>query len=260
MRNRRLMLRKGLFLVAEDVEAPSVPANLAAVAVSDTEIDLTWDASTDNVGVDHYNIYRDDVLVDTSVTNSFSDTGLTTLTEYTYEVSAEDAASNESARSAPAVETTLGLVLIDRTAGTNIGDMTANGGLTAAFDGTTAQAQLDCAAEGTSTGTSYVGKTLASAKVFGRAVVHGSNSSGFIGGSNPSVTLNVRGKDGAAPATSADGTLLGTVTFTDTADESAGRVINSTDLVNTWDHLWVELSVSGSVARFVAELVLYEWA
>jgi chitodextrinase len=84
-----------------DVEAPSVPQNLVATPVSDDQIDLTWSASTDNLGVTGYNIYRDDVLVDTSPTNAYSDTGLAIGTEYEYEVSAFDAAANESARSDP---------------------------------------------------------------------------------------------------------------------------------------------------------------
>ena len=84
-----------------DTVAPSVPGNLVATAVSSSQIDLSWDASTDNVAVTGYNIYRDDVLVDTSPTNAYADTGLDPATEYEYEVSAFDAASNESARSAP---------------------------------------------------------------------------------------------------------------------------------------------------------------
>jgi chitodextrinase len=94
-----------------DTEAPSVPQNLSATAISDDRIDLTWEASTDNVAVTGYNIYRDNVLVDTSPTNSYSDTGLDPVTEYEYEVSAFDAASNESARSAPDSATTHQVIL-----------------------------------------------------------------------------------------------------------------------------------------------------
>jgi hypothetical protein len=78
-----------------------VPQNLVATGVSEDQIDLIWDASTDDVGVTGYNIYRDNVLVDTSPTNSYSDTGLALETTYVYEVSAFDAAANESARSDP---------------------------------------------------------------------------------------------------------------------------------------------------------------
>jgi hypothetical protein len=90
----------------DDAEAPSVPQNLSATAISDSQIDLTWDASTDNVGVTGYKIFRDNALVDTSPTNAYADTGLNPGTEYEYEVSAFDAAANESARSAPDSATT----------------------------------------------------------------------------------------------------------------------------------------------------------
>jgi hypothetical protein len=90
----------------EDTQAPSIPQNLNATAVSDDQIDLTWDASTDNVAVTGYNIYRDDVLIDTSPTNAYSDTSLAIETAYLYEVSAFDAAANESGRSDPAGATT----------------------------------------------------------------------------------------------------------------------------------------------------------
>jgi hypothetical protein len=98
--------RRGGATPIEDTEAPSVPQNLSATAVSSSQIDLSWDASTDNVGVTGYSLYRDNVLVGTSLTNAYSDTGLAAGTLYQYEVSAFDAASNESARSAPASATT----------------------------------------------------------------------------------------------------------------------------------------------------------
>ena len=119
-----------------DTEAPSVPQNLSATAVSDDQIDLSWDPSTDNVGVTGYNIYRDDVLIDTSPTNAYADTGLAPGTEYDYEVSAFDAAANESARSAPdsasthQVIVTAGLIAewrFDEGAGQVLTDHTGNG-------------------------------------------------------------------------------------------------------------------------------------
>lgn len=151
------------------------------------------------------------------------------------------------------------LVLIDRTAGTNIGDMTANGGLAEAFNGTTSTALASCAVK-QSTTSSYIGQTLASSKVFGQAIIYGSNNDGMKGLSNPSMTVNIRGKSGAAPSSRTDGTIVGTITFTDTANESAGRTITSTDLSTQWDHIFAEIiSASGSGAHAVAELVLYEW-
>lgn len=92
-----------------DTEAPTVPADLAATAFSPTRIDLAWTASTDNVGVDHYKIYRDGVLVGNTTGTSFSDVGLTPATEYDYTVAATDAAQNMSAQSTQDSATTLSL-------------------------------------------------------------------------------------------------------------------------------------------------------
>ena len=82
-----------------DTEAPTVPANLTATAISSSQINLTWNASTDNIGVTGYKIFRDSSQVGTSVTTSFSDTGLSASTTYTYTVSAYDAAGDESGQS-----------------------------------------------------------------------------------------------------------------------------------------------------------------
>jgi chitodextrinase len=82
-----------------DVTAPTTPASLTATVVSAFQIDLSWIASTDNVGVTGYKIYRDGSLIDTITVTTYQDTGLSTSTLYTYTVSAIDAALNESAQS-----------------------------------------------------------------------------------------------------------------------------------------------------------------
>ncbi len=89
-----------------DVEPPSVPAGLTATAVSGTEIDLSWNASTDNTAVTGYNVYRGGQFIGTSTTTSYADTGRTPATTYSYTVSAYDAAGNESAQSSSASATT----------------------------------------------------------------------------------------------------------------------------------------------------------
>ncbi len=90
-----------------DTEAPSVPTGLSATAVSGTQVNLSWTASSDNVGVAGYDIYRGAAIVGTSPTTSYSDTNLTALTSYQYTVSAYDAAGNSSAPSAVFDVTTL---------------------------------------------------------------------------------------------------------------------------------------------------------
>jgi hypothetical protein len=89
-----------------DTTPPSVPAGLTATAVSSTAINLSWTASTDNVGVTGYTIYRGGVQIGTTVNNNYNDNGLTAGTQYSYTVSAYDAAGNNSSQSTAANATT----------------------------------------------------------------------------------------------------------------------------------------------------------
>jgi len=81
-----------------DTQAPTVPTNLAGYAPSQTQVDLTWTASTDNVEVAGYKIYRGGNLVGTSPTPSYSDTTCSANTTYSYSVLAYDTTHNESAQ------------------------------------------------------------------------------------------------------------------------------------------------------------------
>lgn len=78
---------------------PSVPSNLSAVVVSSTQIDLSWDASGDNVGVTGYKIYKDNVFVENVAASprTYSSTGLTLNTTYAYKIRAFDGCGNNSA-------------------------------------------------------------------------------------------------------------------------------------------------------------------
>jgi fibronectin type 3 domain-containing protein len=82
-----------------DTTAASVPTGLTATAVSGSQINLSWNASTDNVGVSGYRIHRNGVQIATSDATTYSDTGLAANTRYNYTVSAYDAAGNDSAQS-----------------------------------------------------------------------------------------------------------------------------------------------------------------
>ena len=79
-----------------DTEAPTDPTNLTASNITSTGATLSWNASTDNVGVDHYNVYIDGNLEGTSTTTSFNVSGLAPLTQYNASVNAQDAAGNIS--------------------------------------------------------------------------------------------------------------------------------------------------------------------
>ena len=89
-----------------DTTPPSAPSGLAATARSATEVDLSWTASTDNVGVAGYRVYRDGALVGSTVTNVYADTGAQPATSYSYYTIAYDAAGNSSAATNIATATT----------------------------------------------------------------------------------------------------------------------------------------------------------
>lgn len=80
-----------------DTEAPSVPASLISTGKTTSTVSLSWAASTDNVAVAGYDIYRGTVKAGTSTTPAFTDTGLAEETSYTYTIKAFDAANNFSA-------------------------------------------------------------------------------------------------------------------------------------------------------------------
>ncbi|NJO92529.1 MAG: hypothetical protein HC831_28860 [Chloroflexia bacterium] len=83
----------------EDTQAPTAPSNLAATNVATTTLTLNWTASTDNVGVTGYDIYRNGSLLTTTNSTTYNVTGLTGATSYSFYVKAKDAAGNVSAAS-----------------------------------------------------------------------------------------------------------------------------------------------------------------
>ena len=92
--------------LAIDSTAPTAPGVITASQLSDRSVALTWPASTDNVAVTGYRIYRDGILAGSSSGPSYTDAGLSASTTYNYAVAAFDAAGNQSARSAPVAVTT----------------------------------------------------------------------------------------------------------------------------------------------------------
>jgi PKD repeat protein len=100
-----------------DFDAPAAPSALTARAVSSSDIDLTWTASTDNVGIAEYRLYRDEVFVQATTTTSTRDEGRTPGVRYCYAVSARDAAGNESSRSESACAATVNLFPVARLTG-----------------------------------------------------------------------------------------------------------------------------------------------
>jgi hypothetical protein len=97
-----------------DAQPPTAPGTPVLTVVSSAQINLTWTAATDNVGVTGYRVERcaganctTFAQIAAPTTTSFNDTGLTASTNYTYRVRAIDAAANLGPYSATAAATTL---------------------------------------------------------------------------------------------------------------------------------------------------------
>ncbi|MGH3127765.1 MAG: fibronectin type III domain-containing protein [Gaiellaceae bacterium] len=96
-----------------DTEPPTAPGSLSATATSSSQIDLSWQAATDNTAVTLYRIERcqgagcsDFAEIGTTASTSFANTGLTASTSYTYRVRAQDAVPNMGPYSATATAST----------------------------------------------------------------------------------------------------------------------------------------------------------
>nr|MBF6609121.1 fibronectin type III domain-containing protein [Flavobacterium sp.] len=92
---------------SSDTTAPTAPTNLAASGTTQSSTNLTWTASSDNVGVTGYDVYQNGSFRATVATNSYAVTGLTASTTYSFYVRAKDAAGNISSNSNTASVTTL---------------------------------------------------------------------------------------------------------------------------------------------------------
>ena len=90
-----------------DIEVPSAPQNVTSSAISCTSIELSWDGSADNISVDGYKIFRNNLEIGTTINTNYIDSDLTQGTEYTYKILALDAKGNLSTNSQEVIATTL---------------------------------------------------------------------------------------------------------------------------------------------------------
>lgn len=141
--------------------------------------------------------------------------------------------------------------------GTNIGTLTAGGGLAAAFDGNASKTGAVCAAL-LSVTSAYIGKTYSPAKPIASVSISGSSDGGYLSVIAPNVTIVLRGKNGAAPSSRTDGTSLGSITFVDQVPETAARTIVSNSGAS-WDHVFLDISHDGAANNMtVAQIVFTE--
>ena len=116
---------------AADTSRPSTPSNLSATAVSGSQVNVSWRASTDNVGVTGYQVYRcqgrncsNYAQIGITPTPGFTNSGLNASTTYRYRVRATDAAGNLSNNSSSVSATTLSSVPDLRLTKTHVGSFT----------------------------------------------------------------------------------------------------------------------------------------
>ncbi|HEX2401118.1 MAG TPA: LamG-like jellyroll fold domain-containing protein, partial [Mycobacterium sp.] len=126
---------------APDTQAPSAPGTLTATANGAGQINLSWGAATDNVGVTGYQVFRcqgggcsNFSQIATPTTTSYSNSGLNAATSYSYQVRAVDAAANQGPFTNTATATTAaassGLVAaysFDAGSGSTLTDLSGTG-------------------------------------------------------------------------------------------------------------------------------------
>lgn len=94
-------------IYSSDTQAPTVPTNVMVSNETSNTIDVSWDASTDNVAVTEYDVYVDATFYQTVTSTSITVTGLSASTMYDFTVAAKDAEGNTSAQSGIVSGTTL---------------------------------------------------------------------------------------------------------------------------------------------------------
>jgi YD repeat-containing protein len=192
-----------------DQTAPTVPTSLSASAASETQINLSWAASSDvgGAGVAGYRVYRNGSLVGSPTTASYVDTGLAAYTNYSYTVAAYDAATpaNTSAQS-----TAAGTRTLDQTAPTVPTSLSAS----AASE---TQINLSWAASSDPGGAGLAGyRVYRNGSLVGSPTTESFSDTGLAGYTNYSYT--VAAYDAASPAnTSGQSTAAGARTLDQTA-------------------------------------------
>lgn len=101
-----------------DTQAPSTPNNLTASNITETAVSLNWNASTDNVAVTDYDIYMNGTYFDSTSQSDYVVTNLTSNTNYSFYIEANDGAGNTSNSS----NTVNVLTLASGNGGTNSGN------------------------------------------------------------------------------------------------------------------------------------------
>lgn len=202
---------------SSDTVAPSAPTNLAASGTTQTTTNLSWTASTDNVGVTGYDVYQNGVFKATTASTSYAVTGLTAVTAYSFHVRAKDAAGNASGNSNTVNVTTLAPVA-DTTAPSAPTNLSASGT-------TTTSTNLSWTASSDNVG--VTGYDVYQNGVF-RATTASTSYSVTGLTAATSYSFYVRAKD-AAGNTSANSNTVNVTTLTTTLNYCTSAATNTND-------------------------------
>jgi pullulanase len=192
---------------AAAVVPPTAPTGLTAGTVTSSSAALSWTASTSSAGVAGYNILRNGTKVGTSTTTSYTDSGLSAATAYTYTVSAYDASGNTSSASSSITVTTLAVV-VPPTAPTGLtaGTITSS---SVALSWTASTSSAGVAGYnilrsgvkvGTSTTTSYTDTGLLASTSYSYTVT-AFDSAGNTSAASAALSVTTLGATGQVPAT-----------------------------------------------------------
>ncbi|MFC0713275.1 glycosyl hydrolase [Cellulomonas biazotea] len=196
-----------------DTTAPSTPTGLGASGTTSSATTLSWYASSDNVGVTGYEVLRNGSVVGTASGTSYTASGLSASTAYTFAVRALDAAGNRSATSTAITVTTSG----------GGGDTTAPSTPTGlAASGTTSSATTLA----WSASTDNVGVTgydvLRNGTVIGTTSSRTYTASGLA--ASTTYTFSVRAYDAAGNRSAATGGLAVTTSAASTGVDATSRI------------------------------------
>lgn len=206
-----------------DTTAPTAPA-LSASGTTQTTTNLSWSGATDNVGVTGYDVYRGTILLGSTASTSYSATGLTASTAYTFSVKAKDAAGNISV-SSNIVNVTTSAVAGDITAPSTPLNLTASG---------TTQTTTNLSWTASTDNVGVTGYDIYSGtSLLGNVAGTSANITGLV--ASTTYTYSVRAKDAAGNASASSNTvsvttLSNSVSYcasqgNSTADEKIGKVV-----------------------------------
>ena len=98
--------------VGDDTTPPSTPVMQSVIPITPTQINIVWSASTDDVFLIGYRLFRNGVQIATTTLTSFNDSGLSPETLYEYTTDAFDSFDNFSSSSVPLSTTTPALLVV----------------------------------------------------------------------------------------------------------------------------------------------------